>query len=74
MKACDIYVKKKTKLKKTRKVQRNVCKRCEQVVHTSIYINLSLKEIGLLLEIGFIEEMKTTWGIKKVLQTFFNSS
>ena len=25
----------------------------------------------MLLEIGFIEEMRTTWGNKKVPQTFF---
>ena len=27
-----------------------------------------------MLEIGFIEQMRTTWGNKKVSQTFFHNS
>ena len=38
----------------------------------AMYKPNELEEI--LLEIGFIEEMRTTWGYKEVPQTFFHNS
>ena len=38
----------------------------------SFAVELLLK--GILLEIGFIEETRTTWGNKKMLQTLFHYS
>ena len=37
----------------------------------TFYSNTRIKEI--LLEIGLIEEMRTTWGNKKVPHTFFHN-